>query len=414
MRPSRLLIACAAALAAVCCGSSAATAVPAAGVIDGNGNVLIAFDTGAPALATTTRSVTGLRPGEQLEAIDYRFQPRAADGTAGERLYGLGIVHGASDSAQLYRIDVGTGVATRVGNPIPGLQASSAWDIDVDPAIDQIRVVNAADLNMRIDPDTGDARLDADVNPAGSQVGAVAYEADVARGTTESTLWALTLGDRIGLIGGGDGAPSANGGSLSTNGGYFGVATTPGSRLGFDYTPPDAAANGTPTGFATLSTAPDSGELYRIQTVPYVGPSLAFVGDLPAPLRAFALLPVTIPVPARLTLSGLPRRLTLAQLLHRGVKVTVAPSAPVRSLQASLLGTAQRATIARVGDLVLASRSYPTLSSAKRTIALRPPRRLIGRPTRAFGLSVAVTAIAADGRRVTASASLRVTVPRRR
>src|SRR5687768_15501994 len=71
----------------------------------GANNNLLAFHTSDPS-TITSRTVTGLQPGEMLLGIDFRL----ADG----QLYGLG------NTSRLYRINTSTGAATMVGaGPFP-------------------------------------------------------------------------------------------------------------------------------------------------------------------------------------------------------------------------------------------------------------------------------------------------------
>lgn len=525
MRPviRRLLLVGGAALATAGAGAATAAAQPAIGVLDGPGSVLAAFDTDTPSVTTSLRQIVGIQPGEQIEATDYRDNPAVGSAAGAAGLYGLGIVHGATDTARLYRIDVGTGTAAQVGGAIANLPASSSWDVDFDAVSDQLRVVNDAELNMRIVPGTGTASFDADLNPSGRAVGAIAYDEEDAP-QRFTTLHALSRNDESGMIGGWRGAPSANGGALSLSG-RFGVTSKPGSRLGFDYSPFSA---GDPwdqqTGYVTLTTTSSSAELYRLQVNMVTGESLAFVGDLAAPLRAFAVLPaptvqfatsslstaeqdratvtvtrsgpaadtatvayamadgtarngddysaasgtltfapgetsktfdvllipdqlpeadetvelslrspsapLTLGTPAtatltirddddgiaapRIALRGVPASIGLGALLRRGVAVTVTSSKPVGFLEVSLVGTTRKAQISQRGNLVLASAFRGPRSAAARTFMLKPPRRLVGHPTKGLRLRVKVVGLDAAGQRAEASKLLRVRVPRRR
>src|SRR5215210_8552008 len=93
-------------------------------------------------------------------------------------------------------------------------------DIDFNPVVDRVRVVNSANANFRINPNNGALAGD-DVNltynaPATGPVTAVAYDRNVAPGPpgtpappgTLTTLYGIDVGaDRlvtIGGIGGGD------------------------------------------------------------------------------------------------------------------------------------------------------------------------------------------------------------------
>jgi hypothetical protein len=63
---------------------------------------------------------------------------------------------------------------------------------------------------------------------------------------------------------------------------------------------------------------------------------------------------------------------------------------------------------------VLALKRFASLSGTRHTMTLRPPRRLLGRPTHGFGLRLTAVATDASGRRASTTRTLRVTVPRRR
>jgi len=121
--------------------------------------------------------------------------------------------------------------------------------------------------------------------------------------------------------------------------------------------------------------------------------------------------PISSPVMA---LSGLPKGIGLRHLLRHGVTVIVTPGAPVHALVVSLVGRARRAQISRNGALVLAERRFAGTSDTARTVTLKPRRRLVGRPSRAFQLRIVVTGTDAVGRRVQTVRTLRVALPRRR
>jgi hypothetical protein len=149
------------------------------------GDQLLTFDSGAPATMTSATAITGLQGGEIIRGV----ATRPATG----QLYALG------STSQLYTIDPVTGAATQVGTgtfavPLMG----QAFGFSFDPVADVIRVVSDADLNMRINPDTG-AVLDGNPNIPGIQpdqplnstytVGA-AYTNPVA-GATATTLYGI-------------------------------------------------------------------------------------------------------------------------------------------------------------------------------------------------------------------------------
>jgi hypothetical protein len=88
------------------------------------------------------RPITGLQPGEQILAIDFR--------TTVEELHGLG------SSGRLYRIEF-SGAATPVAGPAFGVTPGEAFGWDFNPVVDAIRAVGdgGTNRNLRLDPDTG-------------------------------------------------------------------------------------------------------------------------------------------------------------------------------------------------------------------------------------------------------------------
>ncbi len=106
------------------------------------GSQLVTVDTAAPTTVTGTRAITGLGIGERLIGFDSRP-------AAGRVLYGL------SNTGQTYVVNGFTGVATKLGAPLPlsGFPASTAFRFN--PVVDRIRVATDAEQNLRLNPDTG-------------------------------------------------------------------------------------------------------------------------------------------------------------------------------------------------------------------------------------------------------------------
>jgi len=499
-----------------------AAAEPAAGVYRpaGEPESVVTFDTAAPGTFTSIRPVTGLVGGnlERLVGLDFRFAHITAPNVyepASGRLFALGVVDGgATDTAHLYTIDPGTGVATvRSATLTFTPSGDSAYGVDFNPTVDRLRVVNAGDENARLNPNTG-ARADApvndsDLNPAGAMVAAAAYDRNDLDFGTPTTLYALAAANgTTRTIGGPDGSPSANGGQLMTVG-PWGVTGTSGVNM-------DISPGG--TAYATLV---DMGtDLAGLYTVNLETGSMTLVGGLPEALLGLAVLPplttqfsaaairapesgsatvrVTRSTPAYgtasvnyatadgtasgsdygaasgtltfapgetektfdvpiapdatdepdetvvLTLSspsaglalGSPatatltiadddpdtsapgialrrvaRSVTLAAFIRRGVRVTATPGEPAR-LEFVLEGNVRNAKLGAAFNLTLASRRF-ALSARSRTATLKPRRRLVGRPRKAFRVRVRVTATDAAGNRRTVTR--RVTVkPRKR
>ena len=263
-----------------------ASAEPAVGVLTGAGNLLVTFDTSSPGAITGARAITGLQPDEQIAGLDFRY---ATIGATAPGLFALGVVDGAgTDDLRLYRLDPATGVATLLSAaPITSPTDGTAYGVDFNPTVDRLRVVNDADESLRIDPNTGLlAGFDTDLNPAGFNVGAVAYDRVnlVGAGPTGTTLHALAgTPNWLATIGGIDQTPSPNLG-LVQNLKPLGVAIVPGETLNLDI-----AVGG--TAFATAVSV--AGGVPGLYTANLSTGALSLIGVMPAALRAFALVPAS-------------------------------------------------------------------------------------------------------------------------
>ncbi len=105
--------------------------------------LLVSFDTERPQFPTSLQLLRGLRPGEQVLAIDFR--------PMNGRLYALG------SSSRIYTIDRETGIATAVGIGAaftPALDGTE-FGFDFNPTVDRIRVTSNTGQNLRVHPDTG-------------------------------------------------------------------------------------------------------------------------------------------------------------------------------------------------------------------------------------------------------------------
>src|SRR5688572_11733783 len=115
-------------LLTLCCAAllpAHAAALTAYGI--STSGALLTFDTDLPDTVSTS-TLTGLQPGEQLLAIDFRAVDR--------RLYGL------SSGERLYRIEPITGEVewfggSLIGIPLNGAEFSMEWD----PVNDNFRVI---------------------------------------------------------------------------------------------------------------------------------------------------------------------------------------------------------------------------------------------------------------------------------
>ena len=108
-------------------------------------------------------------------------------------------------------------------------------------------------------------------------------------------------------------------------------------------------------------------------------------------------------------LRGVKRKMSFAAFL-KGVAVRVTPSEPA-GLTGELLGAAKKSKLASF-TRTLAKKSLP-LAGGQRTLKLKPKKRLVGRPSKAFKVRLRVTATDAAGNVGTATrADQKVKPPR--
>jgi hypothetical protein len=119
--------------------TDAATSTPTFFAVDAM-NRIVRF---APATPDATQSVTitGLQPAETIVSLDVR--------PANNQLYALG------STSRLYVLDGTTGVATPVGSQFSMVLSGLYFGLDVNPVADRLRIVNIAQQNIRVEPDTG-------------------------------------------------------------------------------------------------------------------------------------------------------------------------------------------------------------------------------------------------------------------
>jgi len=131
--------------------------------------------------AISSKSITGLQPGESILSIDFR--------PATGELYGLG------SSSRLYIINTTTGSTRVVGNaPFTPALAGTITGFDFNPTVDRVRIVTNTGQNLRVNPETGGvAATDGSINGvAGAAVNAVAYTNSKA-GASTTTLFDLDV-----------------------------------------------------------------------------------------------------------------------------------------------------------------------------------------------------------------------------
>ena len=95
----------------------------------------------------------------------------------------------------------------------------------------------------------------------------------------------------------------------------------------------------------------------------------------------------------------------------KGVVVKVTPSEPA-GLAGELLGTAKKSKLASF-TRTLAKKSL-SLAGGQRTLTLKPKKRLVGTPSKAFKVQLRVTATDAAGNVGTATKTIKVRPPKKK
>jgi hypothetical protein len=103
--------------------------------------------------------------------------------------------------------------------------------------------------------------------------------------------------------------------------------------------------------------------------------------------------------------TGVPKSETFAAFA-KGVKVTVTPGEPA-SVDAFLEATAKTVTLAKAFNLTLAAGSLPR-AAGKRTLTLKPDKKLLGRKARKLKARVRVVVTDAAGNRTVKTATIAV------
>lgn len=253
------------------------------GLTAGANPTLITFDSANPTSLNVVGSVSGILGGLELRSIDFR----PADGL----LYGLAT---SGTAAQLYTIDIGNAVASTVGRGFSfAADAGSTVSIDFNPVVDRLRVVSSNGGNYRVNPNTGG--LAATDTAVADDVRGIAYTNNVA-GATQTTLYGISWSTGyLATIGGVNGVPSPNSGSVALVG-----------DLGFPHGGP-AGMDVSGSGMAylsldDLSSSSFDTEFYRLNLA--TG-ATQFVGELPVAMLDFAVGPVPEPETVAMLLAGL-------------------------------------------------------------------------------------------------------------
>jgi hypothetical protein len=210
-------------------------------------NRLLSFRADAPDAILSVASLTGLIGAETVTDIDFRPA--------------TGELFGFTSLNRVLRIDTATGQTTQLGAAIDNalLATGSPAGIDFNPTVDRLRLVNAANDNLRYNPltfapvtpaDTDLAFIATDVNVGTDpNVTSVAYDRNDNDGTTATTLFgidsSLNILVRQGAIDGNAadvaGGASPNGGLLTTLGS---LGVDPMTLAGFDIAGAGMGGNG--------------------------------------------------------------------------------------------------------------------------------------------------------------------------
>jgi hypothetical protein len=294
----------AAALVSLALGSDWAEAESLIGLTS-TGN-LVSFDSATPGTISASVAITGLQAGESLLGIDRR--------PANGLLFGLG------STSRLYTISTTSGLATAVGaSPFTPVLTGTAFGFDFNPVADRIRVVSTDTTNLRLNPNDGTlAGADTPLSYASGDSGAgitprvigSAYTSNF-NGTAVTTLYGIDSNrDVLVMQGGPNGAPSPNGGVLTTIGSGLGFNTS--DLVGFD-------VSGT-TGAAYVSLTPTTGGGSQLFTINLTTGATTLDGTIGSGLTLTGLAAeigsATVPEPASLVLLGI-GCLGLIAIVHR-------------------------------------------------------------------------------------------------
>lgn len=235
---------------------------------------LISFDSATPGTLLSSVPISGLV--DQFESVQgLDFRPLTGE------LFALGNAPGSV--YRLYTINRSTGVATRIGSTDITL-SGTFWGFDFNPTVDRIRVVSDAQTSLRLNPMTG-AVAGTDTNLAASGIAAVGYDRNDNNAATPTTLFGINVTtDSLVRIGGVDGVPSPNGGTVTAIG-LLGLNVDTG------FAALDIHSDG--TAFATLTTSdtPSPVSLYTINLLTGAATLVGQVGDGTFGLTGMSVIP---------------------------------------------------------------------------------------------------------------------------
>jgi hypothetical protein len=190
---------------------AAAAAEPVALLAGGAANPTLSLLDTEHAGQVTNLPITGIGAGELVQSIDVRPKTGVLYAVTTENT-------GVNYTGRLYALNLATGAATLIGTSFsPSIAVNATVGIDFDPATDRLRVISDFGDNLLVDPT--DATLVAGSLPlASTDVDAPAYDRNVA-GTTVTTAYAIDFtNDRLVTLGGANGAPPADGGTVAVVG----------------------------------------------------------------------------------------------------------------------------------------------------------------------------------------------------
>ena len=275
----RNFLSAAAALVAVGVGSATAGAATIFAIDDNPGQHLITFDSAAPTNLHTSVAISGLQPNEKLIGIDFRVNAVTPGNAA--------VLYGVGSFGRIYGLDPNTGVASFVSQ-IPVVLNGTEFGVDFNPQADRLRVVSDLNQNLRINVDTGATVIDTPLNPGDPNITNVAYDrADLLAGTPTTLYGIDTFRNELVRIGGFDGTPSPNGGTVTPVGSLVGIDPT--GIGGFEIAP------GTGTAFLASRNAAGGGSL--LSTVNLATGEATLVGFIGNPEDALVIKGIAVAVP---------------------------------------------------------------------------------------------------------------------
>lgn len=146
-------------------------------------NEIVRFSSGNTTADQEIVAMTGMQPGEQILAIDFRPS--------------TGQLYGISNQSRLYSINPITGKSAAISaTPFTPAISGNLVGFDFNPTVDRIRLVTESEQNLRLHPETGMvAATDGGINPGDKNITAAAYTNSFA-GATTTTLYTIDFAER--------------------------------------------------------------------------------------------------------------------------------------------------------------------------------------------------------------------------